>query len=224
VIKKKSRTVSEKLKHQSLGEEIYKWLLRRILDGRLKSGAPLREEELCRRIGASRTPLREALIRLEREGIVERRPRRGCVARGLDLNGIGQLMECRAMTECLILRRWFHRLDKDGFGAVAARLEKAAALTDSAAARAAALAADEDIHNLILAACENRFLAEHLERLKMLCRPYRALRCSDQEDTASVIAERRRVADAILDGDTEKAAAALESHFELSRRYYTATV
>jgi DNA-binding GntR family transcriptional regulator len=54
-----------------------------IVRGELETESPLREEELCRRLGISRIPLREALRRLEGEGFVEIRPRRGAVVAAL---------------------------------------------------------------------------------------------------------------------------------------------
>nr|WP_274636680.1 GntR family transcriptional regulator [Microbacterium bovistercoris] len=54
-----------------LGDEVYRVLGEAILDGRLRSGERLRDTELAERLGVSRTPVREALQRLERSGLVE---------------------------------------------------------------------------------------------------------------------------------------------------------
>jgi DNA-binding GntR family transcriptional regulator len=59
-----------------------------IFDGSLESGARLKEEELAREIGISRTPIREALFVLQAEGLVELIPNRGAVVRGYDLSDL----------------------------------------------------------------------------------------------------------------------------------------
>jgi DNA-binding GntR family transcriptional regulator len=59
-----------------LGDEVYALLGEAILDGRLSAGERLRDQELAERLGVSRTPVREALQRLERTGLVEVSPNR----------------------------------------------------------------------------------------------------------------------------------------------------
>jgi len=56
----------------SLSEKIYKELLRRIVGGELKPGSTVKEELLASELGVSRTPVREALARLERDGLIVR--------------------------------------------------------------------------------------------------------------------------------------------------------
>jgi DNA-binding GntR family transcriptional regulator len=60
-----------------LAEQAYRELKRRILDNELAPGAVLLEQELASLLGMSRTPVREAMVRLEKEGAVEIRPRHG---------------------------------------------------------------------------------------------------------------------------------------------------
>lgn len=59
-----------------LGDEVYALLGEAIIDGRLSGGERLRDQELAERLGVSRTPVREALQRLERAGLVEVAPNR----------------------------------------------------------------------------------------------------------------------------------------------------
>jgi DNA-binding GntR family transcriptional regulator len=68
-------------KKKSLNEEVYDSLKKSILHGKLKAGQRLLEEQLAHRIGISRTPVREAFHRLERDELVIRLPRRGFAVR-----------------------------------------------------------------------------------------------------------------------------------------------
>ena len=78
-------------------------LTQRLLDaidaGELAPGARLVEAELAARFGVSRTPVREALNRLETQGLVARDPRRGTVVASLDYDQLGELYALRTVTE-----------------------------------------------------------------------------------------------------------------------------
>jgi DNA-binding GntR family transcriptional regulator len=70
-----------------------------IVEGRLHPGEPLREERLATDLGISRTPIREALLILQTEGLVEAAPKRGSVVRSYGPREIADLYETRAMVE-----------------------------------------------------------------------------------------------------------------------------
>lgn len=70
-----------------------------ILSGVLRSGQPLRQEDIAKRLGISRLPVREALSRLEIEGLVELKPRRGFFVASLDIDEIEDIFEMRALLE-----------------------------------------------------------------------------------------------------------------------------
>ena len=70
-----------------------------ILEGELKPGERLRAEALAQRFGTSRTPIREALLQLEAQGLVEVEPNRGAVVRTFDRDDLRDLYEVRALLE-----------------------------------------------------------------------------------------------------------------------------
>lgn len=72
-----------------------------ILDGRLQPGQRLKEEELARELGISRTPVREALLILQTEGMVEAAPNRGATVRSYDADDLGEMYLLRAALEGL---------------------------------------------------------------------------------------------------------------------------
>lgn len=83
----------------SSGERAYHVLLRSIERGELPGGSRLREAELAARIGLSRTPVREALARLEQQGLVINDGARGLVVAELDHRAIGELFMMREVLE-----------------------------------------------------------------------------------------------------------------------------
>ena len=75
-----------------------------IMDGTLWPGQRLKEEELARELGISRTPVREALLILQTEGMVEAAPNRGATVRSFDAAGLGEMYLLRAAVEGLAAR------------------------------------------------------------------------------------------------------------------------
>lgn len=75
-----------------------------IMDGRLEPGQRLKEEELARELGISRTPVREALLILQTDGLVEAHPNRGATVRAYGLDDLGDLYMLRAALEGVAAR------------------------------------------------------------------------------------------------------------------------
>jgi len=89
----------------SLRERIHDRLRAAIISGELAPGTPVIEAELAARLGASRTPIREALRRLEAEGLLEPRGLRGSVVRELKSDQVECIFEIREALESLAARR-----------------------------------------------------------------------------------------------------------------------
>src|SRR5215210_19437 len=70
-----------------------------ILAGRLEPDQPLREEDLARQLGISRTPIREALLLLQNEGLVETVPNRGATVKSYDAADLDDVYTLRAVLE-----------------------------------------------------------------------------------------------------------------------------
>lgn len=83
----------------SRAEEAYQKMLEGIQSGKLKPGMRLREQELAEWLGSSRTPVREALNRLQAEGLVVQEPRRGMIIAELDHGMVSELYFMREMLE-----------------------------------------------------------------------------------------------------------------------------
>ncbi len=81
------------INYKSLKDHIYKYLYEKINNGSLKPREKLDENQLCKDLKVSRTPIREALIQLEDEGYVERLPRRGFIVKEITLDKIKEIFE-----------------------------------------------------------------------------------------------------------------------------------
>jgi DNA-binding GntR family transcriptional regulator len=83
-----------------------------IMDGRLEPGHRLKEEELARELGISRTPVREALLFLQAEGLVESAPNRGATVRSYEPEEIEDMYDLRALLEGHAARRSAMRISQ----------------------------------------------------------------------------------------------------------------
>ena len=98
----------------SLADEIALCLQRDILDGRIALGERLAQDELCARFEVSRTPIREALTKLQSSGLVSLRPNRGAIVRTPPRREVQEVYELRAELEGFAAERAAARIDAVG--------------------------------------------------------------------------------------------------------------
>lgn len=145
-------------------QRVYDGLREQILRLDLAPGTDIEEAALERAFGVSRTPVREALIRLASEGLITLLPNRGARVTAIDISELPQLFEALEITQRLVLRWAASRAadtDADDLQALADAFEAAAAARDFAAMGEA----NRDFHLAIGAACGNRYIAETYEAL-----------------------------------------------------------
>ena len=109
---------------RSLRDQVYDRLRAAILSGDLAPGAPIIEAEIAATLGASRTPVREALRRLETEGMLEPRGNRGSVVRELHLDEVVCIFEIREALETLAARRAARRMDERNYAELERLVER----------------------------------------------------------------------------------------------------
>jgi DNA-binding GntR family transcriptional regulator len=204
----------------SSAERAYEYVKERLLDGRYVGGTLLSENELARRLGVSRTPVREAFLHLEDEGLLALYPRRGALVVPISPSEAEDLLEARMLIEPHCARR-----------VAAHHTEVGPALRESIAEQERALAAggggfivaDRKFHRLIVAANDNPLLIRLYDSLRDRHQRIAATTIAREPTRiARFIAEHREIAAAIDRGDSEAAAELTAEHVrtahELARR------
>lgn len=127
----RSRTAATRFSSASevptLPEFVYGKIREKIFSGEFEQGSPLRQEKLAKMLGVSRLPVREALTRLEVEGIVSLRPRQGFVVAPLRVEDIDELFDLRSVVEELaacVATTLRKEEDVSEVGAIIERMEK----------------------------------------------------------------------------------------------------
>lgn len=156
-------------------DEVYARLKEAIVDNRLEPGTPLSEEKLAAEHGLSRTPIREVLQRLSRDGLVEIIRNRGAFVSRLDPRDMHELFEMREALEGFAARLAAQRMEDREIARLDERFRLLKKKRRGVDARDLSKAG-EDLHIAIQAASGNRRLTEALDRIQLHSR--RAFRFS----------------------------------------------
>ena len=106
--------------HRQLKDAVYSQILEKIVDGTLPAGYALREGELAARFGVSKTPLRDALVRLQADGLVSIPPYRSAVVVGYSRQDLREIYEVRELLEGACAREAALTISADDLAALAA--------------------------------------------------------------------------------------------------------
>ena len=175
----------------------------------LSPGTRLRSEEIASELGLSRMPVREALRRLDSEGLVTLRPNRGAVVAGFTAAELFELFEIRSMLEGLAVR----------LAAPIANAENAEEM--SALLNRMARAADDqdkwierhwEFHAYICGLAKRQRLLREIERLHNLLEPYMRIWLSHVPKQVNMLQDHQQIIDVILARDVEKAESVMRDH------------
>lgn len=194
-------------------ELAYGELKRRLLAGEFRLGARLKEARLATALGVSRTPIREALLRLHSEGHVSRHSDGGFVPVVPDVGQIRSLYEVRAGLELQAIRRGTHDLH-----AVEALIGEWQALADDEPEPAPSFVlVDESFHVGLAEAAGNPVLAEVLRQINERIRTVRMVDFLTGDRIASTIEEHVALGQAVLRGAVDDASQLFIAHLDVSQ-------
>ena len=202
----------------------YEEIRGQILSLQLRPGADLDEQVLIGILGVSRTPIREALIQLAAEGLVDMLPNRGARVSRVDLAGVREFFEALDATQRMVTR-WaaLRRTQPDIVAIDAGRraFEKAAEDCDITAMMDTNLA----FHEAIGAGSGNALVAKHYAqllalglRLSRISLAYEGTETRRDQHIATIIEEHRVMTGHIVAGDADRAEELARSHTELFRK------
>jgi DNA-binding GntR family transcriptional regulator len=187
-----------------LREDVYRRLRDAIVEGTLAPGEQLRDEELTAWLGVSRTPVREALLRLAEAGLVVARPGRSTTVSSLDLRAVRDARDVVAAMHEVAVREAVGSLTEANIEAMRdANLRFRSALDTHDVE--AALRADDELHGVPVAVAANRALMAVLDQFTPVLRRAERLRFSSVAGRAS-LARHAELIRFCAAGDSEKAA------------------
>lgn len=186
------------------GDVAYRTLRADITEWRLPPGTSLGEVELGRRLGMSRTPVREALKRLAREGLIRTDAGRSAIVAPLSVDEVVQLYQAREAVESYLLRLAAHAPDRSVFGNLGDSYAHAAAREQIDIDEIYRLSEEFDV--AVDVAADNRYLTGMLTELRGQLNRLRRLARSRPERLRESAVQHVAMCRAILDGDETGAA------------------
>ena len=194
-----------------LGARVYQALVNSIVSGQIAPGAPLRPDAIARQLDVSTTPVREAMHRLEGEGLAIKVPYQGWFVRAYTEQQVRELYELRAALECFAVRLACGRITAD----------EIAWLWQHQASGEAALAAGDmdayriynrDLHNAILKAARNSYLFNMMGQLRLQSEMLMARTIRIIGRPIRAIEEHHRLIELVQKPDTKGAEHLMERH------------
>jgi DNA-binding GntR family transcriptional regulator len=191
--------------------EIRAWLENEILEGHLRPGDRIGEQEICQKFAVSRTPVREALLQLASVELIEFRPRHGAVVLRISVRQIAAMWEVMTSLEglCaeLAARRMNHE-EREALQVVHDRSRQLVVEDDIAGYDNC----NREFHEIIYAGCRNDYLATHVRDIRRRLRIYRRYPFQRAGGMERSLTGHQAVLRALTAGDDAAAGSAMREH------------
>lgn len=207
-----------------LGEEVYNAIYSQLMSHKIPPGGRIAVDSMVRELGVSQTPIREALSRLEAQGLVVKTHLIGfSAATQMDRSRLEQLYELRLLLEPFAAGRAAERMTDESLAALdrlAAEMQEGDD-SDPGQAYSRFARLDSEFHDLIAMASGNELVRETLENLHTHVHLFRLFYHS--RATIEALAEHKRIIDALRRGSTDGAREAMHQHIERSKARFVSS-
>jgi len=207
----------------SLTEQAYRRLEEMIVTLELEPGQVLSEMPLAERLGIGRTPIREALQRLAREGLVVILPRRGVLVSEINVRRQLELLKVRREVERLMARLAANRgkqAERDAFLALSSDMERTAADEDNVGF----MRLDREFNSRLASACRNEFAMKAMTLMQGLSRRFWYMHYMETLDLPRCARLHAATAEAVGKGLVDDAAEASDRLIDYLEEFTRATL
>lgn len=206
-----------------LRDVVFNTLRQAILTGELKPGERLMEIHLANKLGVSRTPIREAIRKLELEGLVTMIPRRGAEVAQITEKSMNDVLEVRRALDALCVELACERITEEDL----ARLKQACEAFEAAVRTKdikKVAKADVELHDIIVQATGNQRLVQLINNLSEQMYRYRFEYIKDISQHQRLIDEHRMIYESIVKKDKEGASQAAHVHIDNQKKAIIAQI
>lgn len=201
-------------------ERVVEELRALIISGEFEPSFRLRADALAKRMGTSRTPIREALLVLEREGLVKNVPNRGAIVRSFDAADMVDLYEVRSALEPLSARRAAERITAEQMEHLRRLCDEAEQIEDGdAASIERQIAINVEFHSTIAVAAESPRLVEAMRGTASIPVDFRAAFWAHDEHRGRSLFYHREILWAFGRRDADLAASTMHVHIVQACRF-----
>ena len=214
--RKEFERIIERNPFLSTSNAVYETLLKLIISGEIPGGSVIRQGELAEQLGLSRTPVRDALSRLNQEGFLEKNDQGNARVYSLDARDYSELVQFRMELEVLAAKMTAFNYTAETSETLKRAQSDLFAATEKNS-RQAALNADERFHLAIIDACNNQYVIATYHHYLRKIRYYRYL-LSVKQNWKSTLQAHERIMEAIADRDLEACEKQMRHHLMISKR------
>lgn len=182
-----------------------------IFDGTFRNEERLDEVQLSERFAVSRTPVREALLRLAQSGLVEHRPRRGVFVKQPGPIALMEMFEVMAELEATAARFAAHRISDTAIGELKTANQRCNAAVEGQDPEQY-YRENEQFHAILYRESGNSFLEQECLRLQRRLQPFRRTQLRLRGRLRQSMKEHEQIVSALEDGDAPQAAEAIRAH------------
>lgn len=199
---------------ENLKEKAYNIIKKKIICCEYRPGQFLNEQDLREAVGASRTPIREALNKLEQEGLLEIFPKRGVLVTDITLPEVNAIFEIRCMVEPYVIEKYGHLIPLADIQEMCRKIRAGALGTEDLNK----YDADRELHEMLINSSDNPYIKEMMH--KIFGQNHRLRILSGQrleyrlKDTAL---EHEQILLRLAEGNLQAAAEAMREHLKKSR-------
>lgn len=200
-----------------LRDLVFNTLRQAILTGELKPGERLMELHLAEKLGVSRTPIREAIHKLELEGLVIMIPRRGAEVAQITEKSMNDVLEVRRALDALCAELACDRITEEELASLKGACDFFEQCVQEGDTRKIAQA-DVSLHDIIVQATGNKRLVQLINNLSEQMYRYRFEYIKDISQHQRLVDEHRIIYQSIVKKDRETAAAAARTHIDNQKK------
>ncbi|MFZ5860728.1 MAG: GntR family transcriptional regulator [Spirochaetota bacterium] len=201
-----------KLQYHSIQDIVFSTLRDEIVNQVLKPGDVLNTVELSKRLGVSRTPIREALNRLVSIGLIEESPHKSCYVKKLSIEQVIEIYYIRAALSGAAARLAATKISKEDQQKLLDLCNQMENINEPDPSKSM-LKKNREFHNIIIAAAKSPNLENLLEQYYQLSQHYRALALEFPDSFRQVCSEHRKIAEAMLVRDKNAAESSMREHY-----------
>lgn len=187
---------------RTTADNIYSELGNSIIEMRIQPGVILTINDLAQEMNVSRSPVRDALIRLEQEGLITTLPQKGIMISKINLEKAQKEQYIRYSVEINILKEFLERYTRRNITDLSSLIEQQENAVEERDVRTF-LALDDEFHKYFFAACEKQYCAELIWGDAGNYQRLRQLICVDETHERTVLEEHREILDSIKKHDRE---------------------
>lgn len=202
------------MKKENLKDKAYRIIKSKIVNCEYPPASFLNEAELMKEIGASRTPIREALNKLEQENFIQIIPKRGVIVGVIAVGEIIDVYQIRELIEPYIIRMWGNKLN---VGTLIAFKKKLLNLAASISEKER-YAVDDSLHRSIISVCENKYLKQLMDKSYDQNHRIRIISGKLQSRLEHTTNEHINILNLLIEHDIEGAAKAMTFHLENAKK------